>query len=308
MPSLSFLPSPVRSDDSEGNVSRVTPSQDVTEAGTPRKRAQRACRECHAHKTKCSGSQPACARCTNLGILCVYEPSKRKFSSAPGSGPSPSAVTSPQGVAPAYLLKGTANVEAKQLVSPTTSSASPGPSAPTGRLSLTNYLCAEYVPSSSPSSSSSSSSSSACPTNGYWSNGHVPRDACCAYHDGLTSNHILFEHKVSLGSERPRILTSLLIGICWRKKRRSQGTFTFGSSCLGVCPSWPSYIPNQHSCRLSRNGWIQHSGKLSVQSPPASSVQDPGACRNSLKSVPNWSTCTFSETLARLYVVMVVTA
>lgn len=95
-----------------GLVSRVTPSQHVTEAGTPRKRAQRACTQCHAHETKCSGSMPTCARCAKLAIECVYRPSKRNFSSAPGS----------------------VNLEAKQLVSPATSSSS-----------LTTHLSAEYV-------------------------------------------------------------------------------------------------------------------------------------------------------------------
>lgn len=130
-------------------MARVTPSQDVTEAGTPRKRAQRACRECHAHKTKCSGSLPVCARCTNLGIQCIYEPSKRKFSSAPGSAASQPTKKNHHGLSPATNIQTTTtttNFEAKQLVSPSISSLSPGPSASTRRASLANPLFAEYVP------------------------------------------------------------------------------------------------------------------------------------------------------------------
>lgn len=130
------------------SVSRVTPSQDVTEAGTPRKRAQRACRECHAHKTKCSGSLPVCARCTNLGIECIYEPSKRKFSSAPGSAQSEPTTASYHALTPPDTLRGTTNMESKQLVSPITS-LSPNPLASTRRPSLTNHLCVEYVHSHS---------------------------------------------------------------------------------------------------------------------------------------------------------------
>ena len=50
-----------------------------------RKRAQRACGECHAHKSKCSGDLPSCQRCVGLGILCVYMPPKRKLGAEPGT-------------------------------------------------------------------------------------------------------------------------------------------------------------------------------------------------------------------------------
>lgn len=72
-----------------GKVSRIAPSKDRTEAGTVRKRAQRACRECHAHKTKCSGDLPLCKRCEDNDLPCEYTPSKRKFAHAPGSVASP---------------------------------------------------------------------------------------------------------------------------------------------------------------------------------------------------------------------------
>lgn len=64
-------------------VSRTTPSQSHTEAGTLRKRARRACRQCHAHKTKCSGDLPRCKRCEAGGIACEYAPTKRRFANAP---------------------------------------------------------------------------------------------------------------------------------------------------------------------------------------------------------------------------------
>ncbi|KAI9166673.1 transcriptional regulatory protein [Paramyrothecium foliicola] len=64
-------------------VSRTTPSQSHTEAGTLRKRAQRACRQCHAHKTKCSGDLPRCKRCDAANLPCEYTPAKRKFANVP---------------------------------------------------------------------------------------------------------------------------------------------------------------------------------------------------------------------------------
>ncbi|KAK3940478.1 hypothetical protein QBC46DRAFT_434535 [Diplogelasinospora grovesii] len=64
-------------------VSRTTPSRLHTEAGTPRKRAQRACQSCHAHKTKCSGDIPRCKRCEEADLKCEYAPAKRKFSTVP---------------------------------------------------------------------------------------------------------------------------------------------------------------------------------------------------------------------------------
>ncbi|KAG5951550.1 hypothetical protein E4U53_002837 [Claviceps sorghi] len=63
----------------ETAVARTTPSHSHTEAGTLRKRAQRACMQCHAHKTKCSGHLPRCKRCESSGLGCAYTPAKRKF-------------------------------------------------------------------------------------------------------------------------------------------------------------------------------------------------------------------------------------
>ncbi|CAM1505433.1 Fc.00g110700.m01.CDS01 [Cosmosporella sp. VM-42] len=62
-----------------GKVARTTPSHSHTEAGTVRKRAQRACSQCHAHKTKCSGDLPRCKRCEAGNLSCEYTPAKRKF-------------------------------------------------------------------------------------------------------------------------------------------------------------------------------------------------------------------------------------
>ncbi|KAI0202462.1 hypothetical protein F4808DRAFT_421698 [Astrocystis sublimbata] len=42
-----------------------------------RRRVRRACHECHARKTRCSGDSPSCGRCRHLGIECVYHPSRR---------------------------------------------------------------------------------------------------------------------------------------------------------------------------------------------------------------------------------------
>ncbi|KAH8674045.1 hypothetical protein BX600DRAFT_509252 [Xylariales sp. PMI_506] len=64
-------------------VARITPNGTVTEAGTLRKRAQRACAQCHMHKTKCSGDLPSCLRCQANSISCEYIPSKRKFANVP---------------------------------------------------------------------------------------------------------------------------------------------------------------------------------------------------------------------------------
>ncbi|KAK1242145.1 hypothetical protein MKX07_000131, partial [Trichoderma sp. CBMAI-0711] len=50
-----------------------------TEAGTLRKRAQRACSQCHAHKTKCSGDLPKCKRCESANLVCEYTPTRRRF-------------------------------------------------------------------------------------------------------------------------------------------------------------------------------------------------------------------------------------
>lgn len=66
-------------------VSRTTPSRSHTEAGTLRKRAQRACTECHSHKTICSGDYPRCKRCEVSNLMCEYAPAKRKFQHLPAS-------------------------------------------------------------------------------------------------------------------------------------------------------------------------------------------------------------------------------
>ncbi|KAG6004288.1 hypothetical protein E4U21_001185 [Claviceps maximensis] len=63
----------------EAAIARTTPSHSHTEAGTLRKRAQRACSQCHAHKTKCSGDLPRCKRCESGGLACEYTPAKRRF-------------------------------------------------------------------------------------------------------------------------------------------------------------------------------------------------------------------------------------
>lgn len=63
----------------EDKISRIKPSQSLTEAGTLRKRAQRACSQCHSQKTKCSGDLPQCKRCESLSLACEYLPAKRKF-------------------------------------------------------------------------------------------------------------------------------------------------------------------------------------------------------------------------------------
>ncbi|ORY70095.1 uncharacterized protein BCR38DRAFT_99560 [Pseudomassariella vexata] len=86
-----------------GRVARITPNGTVTEAGTLRKRAQRACLECHGHKTKCSGDLPSCTRCQTNDLKCEYVPAKRKFANVPGHSNSvdgqtpPSAVPFPNG-------------------------------------------------------------------------------------------------------------------------------------------------------------------------------------------------------------------
>ena len=52
----------------------------LTQSGTKRLRTRQACRPCHLLKAKCSGSLPACQRCSQKGIPCEYASSK------PGSG------------------------------------------------------------------------------------------------------------------------------------------------------------------------------------------------------------------------------
>ena len=79
----------------------MKPSQSHTEAGTARKRAQRACRQCHAQKTKCSGDLPRCKRCESSDLQCEYAPAKRKFNFEANAAPAEAAqATPPQPAAP----------------------------------------------------------------------------------------------------------------------------------------------------------------------------------------------------------------
>ncbi|PKS08025.1 hypothetical protein jhhlp_006637 [Lomentospora prolificans] len=55
----------------------VTPTERVTEAGTPRRRIGAACRECRAQKVKCSGHKPICTRCARRGVTCTYRTDDR---------------------------------------------------------------------------------------------------------------------------------------------------------------------------------------------------------------------------------------
>ncbi|KAF7896794.1 uncharacterized protein EAF01_009197 [Botrytis porri] len=48
-----------------------------TQAGTERKRARKACRICHSHKARCSGTTPNCRRCEQRGYICEYESASR---------------------------------------------------------------------------------------------------------------------------------------------------------------------------------------------------------------------------------------
>ncbi|KOS18762.1 putative transcriptional regulatory protein [Escovopsis weberi] len=69
------------------SLARTTPSHSHTEAGTLRKRAQRACSQCHTHKTKCSGDLPKCKRCETYRLACEYTPARRKFANVRPSSP-----------------------------------------------------------------------------------------------------------------------------------------------------------------------------------------------------------------------------
>jgi hypothetical protein len=48
----------------------------LTQSGTKRLRTRQACRPCHMLKAKCSGSLPACQRCSQKKITCEYASSK----------------------------------------------------------------------------------------------------------------------------------------------------------------------------------------------------------------------------------------
>lgn len=126
-----------------GKVSRIAPSRDRTEAGTLRKRAQRACRECHAHKTKCSGDLPRCKRCEANDLLCEYTPSKRKFTHAPGSQSYEIQADDPDYDFGAALPP--VEDDAKQVVSPTAFSGSSAYTSQTRRSSIVEQLYGEYV-------------------------------------------------------------------------------------------------------------------------------------------------------------------
>lgn len=132
-------------------VSRTTPSHSHTEAGTLRKRAQRACSQCHSHKTKCSGDLPRCKRCEAANLPCEYTPAKRRFTNVRFQRPDKSLDTHPP--APASVAR------SDGIISPTLSSSSggggPGPGSAT-LLTEASSLNAEYVapPSKAPGTSS----------------------------------------------------------------------------------------------------------------------------------------------------------
>ena len=45
---------------------------------TSKRRVSRACDPCREQKTKCSGQRPACQRCRESGIACLYTDRKRE--------------------------------------------------------------------------------------------------------------------------------------------------------------------------------------------------------------------------------------
>ncbi|KAM0264750.1 hypothetical protein ACHAQJ_000575 [Trichoderma viride] len=95
-------------------VSRTTPSHSHTEAGTLRKRAQRACSQCHTHKTKCSGDLPKCKRCEAANLVCEYTPTRRRFTNVRFQGTK----TEDEASSTLQLLKSEENTA----ISPTSSS------------------------------------------------------------------------------------------------------------------------------------------------------------------------------------------
>ncbi|PNY23821.1 transcriptional regulatory protein [Tolypocladium capitatum] len=123
-------------EEDEAAVSRTTPSHSHTEAGTLRKRAQRACSQCHSHKTKCSGDLPRCKRCEAANLACEYTPAKRKFTNVriqnspksngnnpptPGSASRSDGIVSPtlsssDGAGPLAFLKDKTNLTAEDLL------------------------------------------------------------------------------------------------------------------------------------------------------------------------------------------------
>ncbi|KAF3770509.1 hypothetical protein M406DRAFT_66909 [Cryphonectria parasitica EP155] len=127
------------------SFSRVTPTQDLTEAGTRRKRAQRACEACHSHKTKCSGEFPKCRRCLENGLNCEYKVSRRKFTAAPGASASPTTPLNPVQNVASRSLPSVVSAEAKQLISPSASSVSPGLTDANRKPSLGSVLNSEDI-------------------------------------------------------------------------------------------------------------------------------------------------------------------
>jgi hypothetical protein len=124
----------------------VIPSKDRTEAGTVRKRAQKACQQCHKHKTKCSADYPRCKRCEDGNLVCEYVEGKRKFSHAP---PHKSTGHSESQEAEVGLnLGGGGRNDQKPLVSPLGLATSPALTAPNTRRSSRGILYGEYALSS----------------------------------------------------------------------------------------------------------------------------------------------------------------
>ncbi|QUC19776.1 uncharacterized protein UV8b_04017 [Ustilaginoidea virens] len=114
-------------DDDDVAISRTTPSYSHTEAGTLRKRAQRACSQCHSHKTKCSGNLPRCKRCESGGLACEYTPAKRRFTNVRFRNPSAKSE-------PGNTAKASTNPEPNQVKSARRGDAvaSPAPGAGSG--------------------------------------------------------------------------------------------------------------------------------------------------------------------------------
>ena len=134
-------------------ISRVKPSNSLTEAGTLRKRAQRACRQCHSQKTKCSGDLPRCKRCETSGLSCEYPAAKRKFAifridaQTCDDTPSPAA---PKVATPTPPTR-TASLPSKSEQSASPADAGSTGSVTTGNFPLTidiSVLTAQYVPGS----------------------------------------------------------------------------------------------------------------------------------------------------------------
>ncbi|KAM0328568.1 hypothetical protein ACHAQA_004976 [Verticillium albo-atrum] len=68
------------------------PQEELTQAGTKRRRIRRACVPCRSHKAKCSGSQP-CSRCAVNGLQCVYGDTEQGRSLPIGHGVTSSAAS-----------------------------------------------------------------------------------------------------------------------------------------------------------------------------------------------------------------------